>query len=259
MPRGHASRQFHPANELAKISRAITNCPRCTIVFGRLLIPQIQTDAKPTFAASPANRNSRYAGEGHQIRVCLLYPKWCTAAAELLTGPILDLIYAVPGRSAQHLFPLSYPAASMARRYYAHNSPGGALAHLAKISIPIEGDALLALIFSPQTPPVPRWKKEKIAQRRCRGLTRHLPMSLRRAFTYDKWSLRKRRPGIRFILQSTYSYQKSAMRRVRLKGGTATRQAAIQRSDGTLYEYQNFHFEQINGKYVDTSDKNNNA
>lgn len=50
-PCGHASRQFHPANELAKISRAITNCPRCTIVFGRLLIPQIQPDT---------NRHSRH-------------------------------------------------------------------------------------------------------------------------------------------------------------------------------------------------------
>lgn len=112
------------------------------------------TGREPAFAASPANRNSRYAGEGHQIRVCLLYPKWCTAAAELLTGPILDLIYAVPGRLAQHLFPLSRPVparrvASMARRYYAHNSPALWRTHFAKISILIEGDALLALIFSP--------------------------------------------------------------------------------------------------------------
>lgn len=121
------------------------------------------TGHEPAFAASPANRNSRYAGEGHQTHVCLLYPKWCTAAAEPLTGPILDLIYAVPGRSAQHLFPLSRPAASMARRYYAHNSPAPWRTHLAKISILIEGDALLALISSPQTPPAPRRKKEKIA------------------------------------------------------------------------------------------------
>jgi len=196
---------------------------------------------EPAFAASPANRNSRYAGEGHQICVCLLYPKWCTATAKLLTGPILDLIYA-PGRSAQHLFPLSYPAASMARRYYAHNSPA-LWRTLQKYRFLLKGTHSWPW-FSPRRRRLSRdGRKRRLSpQRRCRGLTRYLPISLRRAFTYDKWSLRKCRPGIRFISQSTYSYQKSAMRHVRLKGGTTTRQAAVYRSDGTLVNIKNFYF-----------------
>jgi len=66
------------------------------------------------------------------------------------------------------------------------------------------------------------------------GLTGHLPTSLRRAFTYDKWSLRKRQPGIRFIPQSTYSYQKSAVQRVKSKDDIKARQAAIYRNDSTI-------------------------
>lgn len=75
---GHTSRRFN-LNELAKMpSVAITNCP----------LPQMHHCFRSDTAnstgrgtgirgrsASSANRNSRYAGEGHQICVCLLYPK----------------------------------------------------------------------------------------------------------------------------------------------------------------------------------------
>jgi len=92
-------------------------------------------------------------------------------------------------------------------------------------------------------------RKRRLPLRWHRGLTGYLPTSPQCAFTYDKWSLRKRQPGIRFILQSTYLYQKSTVRRVRLKGGITMRQAAIHRNDP--YEYQNFYSKQMEN--ADTS------